>query len=129
MSFFSWLRNQTSLRSSRGGAKRRSTMPRFHPNLEALEGRLVPATVVPTPGQSLVILDISATPTTTQLALIVPSGNTVQAPPSPIVPPSPAQQAVLAFLQDNGVPPVPINPGLLIAAGFITPASDFITPS
>ena len=45
MSFFSWLRNRTSIRSPRGLAHHRPAAPRFWPRLEALEDRLVPSLV------------------------------------------------------------------------------------
>jgi hypothetical protein len=45
MSFFSWLRNRTSIRSPRGRAQLRPSAPRFRPQLEALEDRCVPSTL------------------------------------------------------------------------------------
>jgi hypothetical protein len=45
MSFFSWLRNRTSNRSTRGRAQHRAAAPRFRPQLEALEDRCVPSTL------------------------------------------------------------------------------------
>ena len=101
---------------------------RFRPQVVQVEDRCVPATVVPRLGQSSVFLTLSATQGTTQEALLVPDGNTVQMPAQPVVPPSPCQQAVLAFEQANGTPPSPIVPGPLIAAGFITPSADFLLP-
>jgi hypothetical protein len=89
-----------------------------------MEGRIVPATIVPTLGHSAVFMAITATQDTTQLAIVVPNGNTVQTPPTPITP-SAIEQAVIAFETTNGVPPSPINPGLLVAAGFITPSAGF----
>lgn len=91
----------------------------FRPQLEALEGRVVPATTVPTLGQSPVVVALVATQNSTQLSLTVPNGNTVQVPPNPITP-SAIEQKVIAFELTNGVPPSPCVPGPLIAAGFIT---------
>ena len=48
MSFFSWLRNRASNRSSRNRAQGRATMPRFRPQLEVLEGRDLPSTLTVT---------------------------------------------------------------------------------
>jgi hypothetical protein len=48
MSFFSWLRNRTSIRSRRGRAQRRPAARRFRPALEPLEGRCVPSTLTVT---------------------------------------------------------------------------------
>jgi hypothetical protein len=48
MSFFSWLRNRTSIGSRRGRAQRRPAARRFRPALEALEGRCVPSTLTVT---------------------------------------------------------------------------------
>jgi hypothetical protein len=45
MSFLSWLRNQTSIRSSRGRAQDRPRAARFRPQLEALEDRWLPSTL------------------------------------------------------------------------------------
>jgi hypothetical protein len=46
MSFFSWLRNRTSTRSTRcDGFQTRPTAPRFRPRLEALEDRWLPSTL------------------------------------------------------------------------------------
>src|SRR6516225_7392850 len=94
----------------------------FRPQLEEMDARIVPATTVPTLGHSAVSVALTATQDTTQLALVVPSGNTVQAPPTPITP-SAIEQAVIAFETTNGYPPQPVNPGLLVAAGFITPSA------
>jgi hypothetical protein len=43
MSFFSWLRSRTSVRSPRGRAQHRPAAPRFRPRLEALEDRWLPS--------------------------------------------------------------------------------------
>ena len=94
----------------------------FRPQLEEMDARIVPATTVPTLGHSAVFVALTATQDTTQLAIVVPSGNTVQTPPSPITP-SAIEQAVIAFETTNGFPPSPINPGLLVAADFITPSA------
>jgi len=96
----------------------------FRPQFEEMEGRIVPATIVPTLGQSAVFVALTATQDTTQLAIVVPNGNTVQTPPQPITP-SAIDQALIAFETTNGVPPSPCNPGLLVAAGFITPSAGF----
>src|SRR5262249_6253193 len=40
----SWLRNRTSIRSSRGRAQHRPAAPRSRPRLEALEDRTLPST-------------------------------------------------------------------------------------
>src|SRR5262245_1671150 len=48
MSFFSWLRNRTSLQSPRGWAQHRPAAPRFRPQLEALEDRWLPSTLTVT---------------------------------------------------------------------------------
>src|SRR5262245_37007330 len=45
MSFFSWLRDRTSIRGPRGRAQRRPAAPRFRPQLETLEDRWVPSQV------------------------------------------------------------------------------------
>jgi hypothetical protein len=45
MSFFSWLRNRTSNRTTPARAQHRPAAPRFRPQLEALEGRDVPSTL------------------------------------------------------------------------------------
>src|SRR5262245_4138956 len=45
MSFFSWLRNRTSLRSPQGRAQHRPAASRFRPQLEALEDRCLPSTL------------------------------------------------------------------------------------
>jgi hypothetical protein len=95
----------------------------FRPQLEEMESRIVPATTVPTLGHSPVVVALTATQDTTQLAIVVPNGNTVQVPPQPVAPPNPIDQAVIAFETTNGVPPSPCNPGLLVAAGFITPSA------
>jgi hypothetical protein len=50
MSFFSWLRNRTSNRTTPGRAQHRPAAPRFRPQLEALEGRDVPSTLTVTNG-------------------------------------------------------------------------------
>jgi hypothetical protein len=94
----------------------------FRPQFEEMDARIVPATTVPTLGHSAVFVDLTATPDTTQLAIVVPSGNTVQFPPSPVTP-SAIEQAVIAFETTNGYPPQPVNPGLLVAADFITPSA------
>jgi hypothetical protein len=94
----------------------------FRPQLEEMDARIVPATTAPTLGHSAVFVALTATHDTTQLAIVVPSGNTVQTPPNPITP-SAIEQAVIAFETTNGVPPSPCNPGLLVAAGFITPSA------
>ena len=94
----------------------------FRPQLEEMDARIVPATTVPTLGQSAVFVALTATQDTTQLAIVVPSGNTMQASPSPITP-SAIEQAVIACETTNGVPPSPCNPGLLVAADFITPSA------
>ena len=103
----------------------------FRPRLEALEDRCTPsgicvgdscALVAPL-GHGPVLLSVTATTAT----LTVPNGHIVEVPPQPVVPPSPCQQAVLAFLESNGqVPPVPILPapaGLFVAAGWVTPST------
>ena len=94
----------------------------FRPQLEEMDARIVPATTVPTLGQSAVFLALTAMQDTTQLALVVPNGNTVQVPTNPVTP-SAIEQAVIAFETTNGVPPSPCNPGLLVAADFITPSA------
>jgi hypothetical protein len=94
----------------------------FRPQLEEMDARIVPATTVPTLGHSAVFVALTATQETTQLAIAVPSGNTVQTPPQPVTP-SAVEQAVIAFETTHGVPPNPVNPGLLVAAGFITPSA------
>ena len=94
----------------------------FRPQLEEMDARIVPATTVPTLGQSAVFLALTAMQDTTQLALVVPNGNTVQVPTNPVTP-SAIEQAVIAFETTNGFPPSPINPGLLAAADFITPSA------
>jgi hypothetical protein len=86
-----------------------------------MEGRLVPATTVPHLGNAAVFIDLTSTPTTTQLAVVVPNGNVVQHPPQPIAPPTPIREAVIAFETANGYPPTPIVPGLLVAADIIAP--------
>src|SRR6516162_2860078 len=49
MSFFSWLRNRTSTRSTRcDGFQTRPLAPRFRPRLEALEDRWMPSTLTVT---------------------------------------------------------------------------------
>src|SRR5262249_41539383 len=48
MSYFSWLRNGTSIGSTRGRAQRRPSSPRFRPQPEALEGRCLPSTLTVT---------------------------------------------------------------------------------
>ena len=96
----------------------------FRPQLEEMDARIVPATTVPTLGQSAVFLALTAMQDTTQLALVVPNGNTVQVPTNPVTP-SAIEQAVIAFETTNGVPPSPCNPGLLVAANFITPSAGF----
>jgi len=100
-------------------------MPRpktsFRPQLEEMEGRLVPATLVPTLGQSPVFVNLITTASITQLDVTVPNGNTLtlnNAPP----PTTPIEQLVLAYEQSHATPPSPINPGSMVAAGFITPA-------
>jgi predicted outer membrane repeat protein len=45
MGFLSWLRNRTSNRALRGRTQRRPAAPRFRPQLEALEDRMVPAQI------------------------------------------------------------------------------------
>ena len=94
----------------------------FRPQLEEMDARIVPATTVPTLGQSAVFLALTAMQDTTQLALVVPNGNTVQVPTNPVTP-SAIEQAVIAFETTNGYPPQPVNPGLLVAADFITPSA------
>ena len=94
----------------------------FRPQLEEMDARIVPATTVPTLGHSAVFVALTATQETTQLASAVPSGNTVQTPTQPVTP-SAVEQAVIAFETTHGVPPNPVNPGLLVAAGFITPSA------
>ena len=94
----------------------------FRPQLEEMDARIVPATTVPTLGQSAVFLALTAMQDTTQLALVVPNGNTVQVPTNPVTP-SAIEQAVIAFETTHGTPPTPINPGLLVAADFITPSA------
>jgi len=96
----------------------------FRPQLEEMDARIVPATTVPTLGQSAVFLALTAMQDTTQLALVVPNGNTVQVPTNPVTP-SAIEQAVIAFETTNGYPPQPVNPGLLVAADFITPSAGF----
>jgi hypothetical protein len=106
-------------------------MKSFRPQLERFEDRCTPsgicvgdscALMAPL-GHGPVLLTVTATTAT----LTVPNGHIVETPPSPIVPPSPCQQAVLAFLESNGqVPPAPIIPapaGLFVAAGWVTPSS------
>jgi hypothetical protein len=94
----------------------------FRPQLEEMDARIVPATTVPNLGHSAVFVALTATQDTTQLAIIVPNGNAVQTPPVPITP-SAIEQSVIAFETTNGVPPSPCNPGLLVAADFITPSA------
>ena len=104
-------------------------MKSFRPQLEALEERCTPVCIgdscslVTTLGHSSDLLAVTATTAT----LTVPNGHIVALPTSPIVPPSPCQQAVLAFLESNGqLPPQPILPapaGLFVAAGWVTPSS------
>jgi hypothetical protein len=48
MSFVSWLRNQTSLRYPRGRVQQRPAAPRFRLQLEALEDRWLPSTLIVT---------------------------------------------------------------------------------
>jgi hypothetical protein len=59
MSFFSWLRVPTSIRSPRGRADRRRTARRFRPHLEALEDRTLPSTFYAATASDL-ITDINA---------------------------------------------------------------------
>ncbi len=51
MSFTSWLRSRTSIRSLRTRAQHRSAPPRIRPQLEVLEGRVVPSTLTVTNNQ------------------------------------------------------------------------------
>src|SRR5262249_25444900 len=104
----------------------------FRPRLDALEDRCTPsgicvgdscALMAPLGhGHSPVLLTVTATTAT----LTLPNGHIVEYPPQPVVPPNPAQQAVLAFLESNGqFPPQPIIPapaGLFVAAGWVTPS-------
>ena len=46
MRFSSWLRNWTSNGVTRKGARHRAAPPRFRPQLEALENRIVPSTLI-----------------------------------------------------------------------------------
>jgi hypothetical protein len=48
MSFFSWLRNRTSLRCPQGRPQHRPAAPRFRPHLEPLEDRWLPSTLTVT---------------------------------------------------------------------------------
>jgi hypothetical protein len=59
MSFFSWLRNRTSIRSPRGRAQHRPAAHRFRPHLEALEDRALPSTYYAATASDL-IADINA---------------------------------------------------------------------
>jgi hypothetical protein len=45
MGFLSWLRNRTANRALRGPTQRRPAAPRFRPQLEGLEDRMVPAQI------------------------------------------------------------------------------------
>ena len=106
-------------------------MKSFRPQLERFEDRCTPsgicvgdscALVAPL-GHGPVLLSVTATTAT----LTLPNDHIVALRPTPIVPPSPCQQAVLAFLESNGqFPPQPILPapaGLFVAAGWVTPSS------
>src|SRR5436309_6374757 len=48
MSFVSWLRSRTWLRSPRGRTQHRPAAPRFRPQLEALDDRWLPSTLTVT---------------------------------------------------------------------------------
>ena len=120
MFFTSWLRKT---------APRPAPAARFRPQLESFEDRCTPVCVGDSCGLTAVLGYSSnlLTVTATTATLTVPNGHLVATPPTPIVPPNPAQQAVLAFLESNGqTPPQPIIPapaGLFVAAGWVTPSS------
>jgi hypothetical protein len=59
MSFFSWIGNRTSTRTSRFRAQRRTPAARFRPQLEALEDRTLPSTFYAATASDLVA-DINA---------------------------------------------------------------------
>lgn len=59
MSFFSWLRNRTSIPSPRGRGQHRLAAPRFRPRLEALEERTLLSTYTAATASDLIV-DIDA---------------------------------------------------------------------
>lgn len=120
MFFASWLRK---------AIPKPAPVPTFLPRLEGFEDRCTPVCVgdpcslTAVLGHSSNLLSVTATTAT----LTVPAGHLVALRPTPIVPPSPCQQAVLAFLESEGqAPPNPVIPapaGLFVAAGWVTPSS------